>query len=418
MYSAIICKITTRPHPNADRLKIGDALGNQVIVGLDTQDGDLGIFFPTDGQLSVKFAVANDLIRRKDANGNSVGGMFDENRRVRAQAFRGVKSDGFWCPISNLVNCGVSPATVDALQEGSTFTELDSIPICNKYFTPATLTARANSANSQLSKKLRNFPEHVDSEQYRFVKDTIPSGALITITEKLHGTSMRYGNIEVTRELNWFEKLLVRFGVKVETTEYRYTLGTRRTILKEIDTGTSFYGDESFRRNAVKGLTLHAGEMVYAELVGYTTTGATIMAAQDTSKLGKEYVKAYGARMDYTYGCNPGECKMYVYRITRHGVEYSHNQMVKRCQELGINAVPFIALFVHHSEVPAFLDNVVSTYMQGASTLDNRHIREGVVLRIETDQGVQFVKSKSTDFGILEGYLKEKPEYIDTEEVS
>lgn len=34
-----------KKHPNADRLQIGEVLGNLVIVGLDTQDGELGLFF-------------------------------------------------------------------------------------------------------------------------------------------------------------------------------------------------------------------------------------------------------------------------------------------------------------------------------------------------------------------------------------
>ena len=51
-YTAIITRIKTRPHSNADRLQLGTCLGNQVVVGLDTKDGELGIYFSTDGQLS------------------------------------------------------------------------------------------------------------------------------------------------------------------------------------------------------------------------------------------------------------------------------------------------------------------------------------------------------------------------------
>jgi hypothetical protein len=44
-YSAIVARINTRPFPNADRLLLGTCLGNQVVVGLDTQDDELGVFF-------------------------------------------------------------------------------------------------------------------------------------------------------------------------------------------------------------------------------------------------------------------------------------------------------------------------------------------------------------------------------------
>ena len=63
-----------RPHSNADRLQIATIFGNDVIVSLDTQKGQQGVYFPVDGQLSPEFCAANDLVRRKDENGNSAGG--------------------------------------------------------------------------------------------------------------------------------------------------------------------------------------------------------------------------------------------------------------------------------------------------------------------------------------------------------
>ena len=41
-----------RKHSNADRLQIATFFGNDTIVGLDTKVGDVGIYFPIDGQLS------------------------------------------------------------------------------------------------------------------------------------------------------------------------------------------------------------------------------------------------------------------------------------------------------------------------------------------------------------------------------
>ena len=42
-----------RKHSNADRLLLADCFGNTVIVGLEYQEGQLGVYFPVDGQLSV-----------------------------------------------------------------------------------------------------------------------------------------------------------------------------------------------------------------------------------------------------------------------------------------------------------------------------------------------------------------------------
>jgi hypothetical protein len=51
-YTAVIAQLKNiRKHTNADRLKIATVTGEQIIVGLDHEDGDLGIFFPVDGRL-------------------------------------------------------------------------------------------------------------------------------------------------------------------------------------------------------------------------------------------------------------------------------------------------------------------------------------------------------------------------------
>lgn len=417
-YSAIVARVNVRPHPNADRLQIGTVNGIQVIVGIDTQDGELGVYFPFDGQLSEVFATANNLVRVKNEDGTYSGGMFDANRRVRAMNLRGVKSDGFWCPLSYFdFISGVGSVIT---QEGNTFTEINGIPICNKYVTPQTARAIANRvANTTRKVEEFKFPEHVDTDQYAYVKNTINPG-IVYITEKVHGTSGRYGHVEYTRKANtWREKIVAFFqrvlGFDNTIHGTRYVIGTRRTIIQ--DNASGFYGDESFRRNAVKGITLRDNEILYFELVGFTTTGAPIMANHDTTKLPKEYVKRYGPVMRYTYGCNEGECKLFVYRITQNSVELSWNQVVQRCNELGLKHVPVLETLIYDGNIEN-LDATVENYTNAESTIDSRHISEGIVLRIESEHGTQFVKNKSWPFKLMEGILKDVPDFIDLEEIS
>ena len=419
-YSAVVARVNVRPHPNADRLQIGNVNGIQVIVGIDTQDNEIGVYFPSDGQLSEEFCAANDLIRRKNEDGTYSGGMFDVNRRVRAMNLRGVKSDGFWCPLDYF---NFSAVSASMLKEGDSFTEINGIPICNKYVTPQTARAIANRNANTIRKSVDFvFPEHVDTEQYQYVKDSIPSGAVIHITEKLHGTSGRYGNVRVTRKVTTWREKVAQFilsklipSYTFDLFNYEHRIGTRRTVLQE--NGTGFYGDESFRRNAVNGIALKPDEMIYFELVGFTTTGASIMANHDTTKLPKEYVTRYGKVTAYTYGCAPGECKLFVYRITQNGVELSHNQMIARCNELGLNHVPILDTIVYDGDIET-LDMIVETHMNDCSMLDNRHIREGIVLRVESEHGTQFIKSKSWPFKLMEGIIKDSDSYIDREEIA
>lgn len=47
MYNAFVTRIKNlRKHSNADRLLCGECFGNTVIVGLDTQPNELGVYFP------------------------------------------------------------------------------------------------------------------------------------------------------------------------------------------------------------------------------------------------------------------------------------------------------------------------------------------------------------------------------------
>lgn len=226
-YTAIVTSIRVRPHPNADRLQLGTVLGNQVVVGLETQDGTLGVFFPTDGQLSHEFCLCNGLynnsaLRQLDLPESTSPGFFDANRRVRAQRFRQERSDGIWMPLTCLAWAGDG---IHKLKEGDTFTEFGGHLICQKYFTPATM--RAVGGNKLQRRDSKCFPKHDDTKQFRFVADDIPDDAVVYITEKLHGTSGRYGRVWDELPQAWWERLLhlnQKHG-------WRYLIGSKNVIV-------------------------------------------------------------------------------------------------------------------------------------------------------------------------------------------
>lgn len=162
-YKAIVARIHTRPLPGADNLVIGTCGAYQVIVGKETTDGQLGIFFESDGQISEEFARQNDLVRRKNEDGTTAGGMFEQNRRVRSIKLRGAKSEGFWCPLDKIAYTGVK---MSELTDGFQFDELNGHPICNKYFTPATHQARSpKSRKTQRDNAM--FHKHIDTGMFK-----------------------------------------------------------------------------------------------------------------------------------------------------------------------------------------------------------------------------------------------------------
>ena len=382
-YNAICCRIANiYPHPNADRLKLAVVQNHQIVVGLDAHVGQLGVFFPEDGQLSQRFAEENDLIARTE-DGQRKGGYFSKDRRVRAQRFRGEKSEGFFAPLEYFAFTGATP------KEGDEFDTLNGMPICNKYVTPATLRARVKNGVARRANDY--FREHVDTKDARRAR-IIPG--MVWITEKLHGTSGRFGYVLDAEPRTWLDWLLGR-----TRKTYRHLIGTRRVVLKDREQ-QGFYGNEEFRWEAVKDLVgrLHKGEILYFELVGYTPT-KPIMAPHEGQV--------------YHYGQAPGTCGLYVYRITMTNednvvTELAWHQVKARCNELRIKFVPELAVSNYYD--PDF----VEAFVEGQSTL-GAHIREGVVARIEGET-TQFVKRKSFQFGVLEGYLKDNDNYVDTEE--
>ncbi len=429
-YKAVVIKLTNvRPHPNADRVQLATCLGNQVVVGLDSLEGHLGVYFPSDGQLSSEFCKANNLYRDSDLNANhEKTGMFDTNRRVRAQKFRGEISDGFWVPLQHFGFIQVTGLDV----EGFEFDEWQGVPICSKYINPATLKiARENQGKkTRTAKTSIMFKEHFDTAHFGKHLHEFDFDQTLIVTEKLHGTSGRIGHVQVERDLTWLEKLAKRFGVKVQEKEWKFMNGTRRVVLEETS-GTQFH-DPTIRDKALgifKG-NLRKGETVFFEIVGYESTGATIMPSVDTTKMrDKEFTKMYGKSMTYSYGCELNQSEVYVYRMTLtdedgHSIDYSWNDVVKRCNEIGVKHVPHIktlmlnALATDSSSIEDIRESfsrVVEFFGSGPSTLDDRHIREGVCVRIEGGLNNKTFKFKSFEFKVLEGIVKDSG-VIDSEE--
>lgn len=421
-YSAVVTKIYVKEHPNADKLQIGLCKGVQVIVGLDVKDGDIGVLFEADGQLSDEFCQLNDLYPRFDEDGKRINSGFidSKNRRVRAQNFRGEKSEGFWCPLSYFNHYDVSQ-----LVEGFEFTEINGKPICNKYETEA--TKRAKSGGMKTKKENAMFPEHFDTKQFvREIADVnLAKYSKVIISEKLHGTSFRYAHVLDNRKLSWFEKLLLKLKVNIQTKEWQYLMGTRRVIL-EHSTGEGYYGDESFRYKACERLydNLQKGEIIYGEIVGYVSGNRPIMNSVNTKSLkDKEFTKRYGETMTFSYGCEPDQQKIYVYRIVHinedgHIVELTWEQVKARCNKLGVDYVPELTQYrVAHLLDKRDLTDSVNRHVEGESTLDNRHIREGVCVRFESGEDVVILKHKSFNFKVLEGIIKDS-EAVDIEEAA
>lgn len=439
MYNAIICRVKIFPHPNADKIQLGMAHNYQVVLPKEIENDTIGIFFPPDGQLSKEFAEANDLISRHDENGNKAGGFFSNNRRVKCQTFRGEKSEGFWCPLNALNFTGIN---ISELNEGDQLSEINGISICNKYYTPKTLEAIHNNS-VRPAKKLKSFPEHFDTKAFKHDINKIKPGSTIYLTEKLHGTSGRTGKTSELKiqKLNVFQRILLKLitGKRIlSETIYNIRTGSRRVVLQN---NTIKEENKNFRLKISEdfGNLLYKNEIVYYEIVGFTPNEKPIMGSVSLKNVEDKNIrnkyKKYGDTMVYSYGCTNNNLDIYVYRITfanEDGIEIDlpWPQVKRRCAQLGLKHVPEFRVPIKLSrlseELPKnlfdrrlnFLKNYVEDLSEGQSTIDEKHIREGIIVRIEDNTGVWFLKYKSHTFLTLEGIIKNKDNYIDLEEIS
>lgn len=426
-----------RPHTNADRLQVATFFGSDTCVGLDVVKGEIGIYFPSDLQLSGEFCVVNHLCRKKPDGTPDTGYLDPEKRNIRPIKLRGERSDGIFMSISCLEYTG---ANLDDINVGDTITVVNGHEICKKY-----IPRGHNSNNSAKGKgnKTRKkhvpvaplFTEHADTEQLAYNLGAFKPGDEIEITLKMHGTSQRTAYLPVLKgyKRTIWDKLFGREGTPIY--DWGYVSGTRRTVLDDWDGG--FYGSNAFRKQHHDKFVgkLHKGEEVYYEVVGFTDSGTPIMGKGNNKKLDKDFVKQYGEETVFSYGCSPDgsdapQSDLYVYRMTMTNedgdvVEYSPDFMRYRCEQMGVKCVP-VMWRGFADETIDWNDAGMTTgewvmekaeqYYDGPDPIGKTHVREGVVVRIINRPKFCAYKTKNYSFKMLEGLIKESAAAPDMEE--
>ena len=395
MYCGYITTINhLRKHSNADRLQCTTVFGNNVILDLSYQEGQRVVFFPTDGQLSAEFANENNLVRKKDENGNNIGGYLDpEKRNITALKLRGEKSEGLVLPIEVLSKY----TNVDKLKDGDQITILNGHEICKKYIPNSKKRGGHGSSSGNISRNKKEekekvsypfFVEHIDTAQLAYNQNAFKEGDICYITLKMHGTSARTANtIQVTKKKA--PKLLkALFGMKdKEIIEYQPVSGTRRTTLRDYEGG--WHGSDVFRKkyHDLFKDKLPKGMEVFYEIVGWVNERTTIMG-KCSNKLvkDKEFSNQYGKETVFSYGCQTGQSDCYVYRMTMtnpdgYSVELPWEQVQAECERMGVKCVPTFErfLFTTWEDLMARVEK----YYDGVDPVGKTHIREGVVVRID-----------------------------------
>lgn len=298
-YSAVVVRLPELIDlDNCDNVKGAMFFGQQAIVSKDSVPGTLGVLFPAESQLSEEYLHFNNLFRDPTRNYDvTVKGYFEANRRVRAQTFRGHRSEAFWMPIESLEF--TDSASLHAKREGDTFTELNGHKICEKYIPRGTKIKMGMQTPKEKRVDTRFFPEHFDTTNFFRNQHKIPKGAYVIGTQKLHGTSVRVGNVPVKQKLGFISRVARWLGVPVNDTAYELVAGSRRVVKDSKLPDGGFYDHDIYTDVAkAYGDMIPQGFVVYGELVGWTPSGQPIQKG-------------------YTYGLPRGVSRFYVYRVAQ-----------------------------------------------------------------------------------------------------
>ncbi len=263
------------------------------------------------------------------------------------------------------------------------------------------------------------FKEHVDTKQLAYYLNEFRPGDICTITLKLHGTSGRTANTirETKAKRTFVQKILRKKPGTVKN--WGVVSGSRRVILRYEN---SEDGEENFRKrwHNIIAPRLQKGEEIFYEIVGWESQNKLIMPEGKNKKIGDpEFIKQYGETTQFTYGCEPGECDVYVYRMTRtdedgYAIEYPDWLVRIRCEQMGLKCVPKLDEFIYTTSED--LLQRVDQYIDGADPIGKTHIREGVVVRIQNRESFKALKAKNFNFKVLEDLIKDGSNVPDMEE--
>ncbi len=392
--------------------------GNNVVVPKTTEVGSKMLYFVSGTKLSEEYCKANNLYERAEENLDPTkkGFISFKQKRVKAIKLRGVISDGMLMPLNSLdvFDLGLK----NNLFVGNEFTDIDGVSICEKYVIPVRNSGNGNPKQKQPSKVSRlvdnQFYLHVDTSNLRKNMHQINPDDIIGIHYKKHGTSVVVGNVLVKRVLKWYEKVAKFFGAQILETAYDIVYSSRKVIKNGyLNTNpNSFYSTDIWGDIAKEiGDKIPKNYTVYGEILGFTSDGGWI-------------------QKDFDYGCNVGEHKFYIYRMTvvnsdGNVLELTDKQIEEFCEK---NGFLYKDTFIYYGAAKGWLslqypngreqegnweDLFLSKLEEKFNEKDcymctNKVPEEGIIVRKESSEHYEAYKLKSKRFLLKESEEQEK----------
>lgn len=352
--------------PGLDNLRGVSVDGYMALVSKDTPVDSLMVMFPAEAQLSEAFAAEFNLFRKSELNKSpDAVGYLESHRRIKAIKLRGHISSAL-----------LLPAWLPDMREGLEFDTVNGEPISWKYVPPVKGPSRTNATPKKdkiFGDVTLQLKEHPDTSQYLREQHTIPDDAVMVISQKIHGTSVRAAWVKIDRDLAWWEKLLVRLGVPLDTKRWAWAVGSRKVIKSVSGTNKEssdhWYSHDLWSEVMAQFESLiPKGMAIYGEIYGYVPGSSTPI------------------QQGYTYDALPGEAKFVAYRVVNGDYDLSDAAAREFCAERGISFVPKLDT-VRKDDVwtdywmdQRFYDN---GYLGAIPLAKESPVDEGVVLLVE-----------------------------------
>ena len=341
-YAAFIYEVTqTHPLDGLDNLVGVNVGGYQALVPKTTQPGDRFVAVVAGTQISETFASALNLHRDSSLNADkNQTGYLENNRRVKAIRLRGNASNAL------LLDINLFPVDLSGERVGTEFDHINGVEFSRKFVVP--VKGNTNNGGAVVKKHKsgvtsEQFPEHYDTPQWFRVSDEF-KGKDVTVTQKVHGSSIRASWVEVDKSRKWYERLL---GLPAQK-EWKFVVGSRRVIKTEGD-GAHWYSIDIWSDYAKKHNLAEAlpnGVMIYGELIGWLPDGTPIQRG-------------------YTYNLPKGQAALYIYRVTVAGADGTHYDlsdaaMREFAAQRGLKVVPLLASYSSNQTRTGWLDDYLN----------------------------------------------------------
>lgn len=340
-------------NPEVTKLKCCTIDGFNIITSIDAEPG-LYIYFPTACCINPDFLSYNNLFRKSEKNNDPhKTGLFEDNGKVKAVKLKGELSEGFIVPAVEFTNWITSITNRDIeLIDG---TEFDTVEHEGKTFWVnkkfiVKRTEGTQQRGSKTTRKVKKSLDRVIPSQFRFHYDTIilkkcpnviKPNDLLSITEKIHGSSHISAYVMCHKKLTWKEKLAKWLTGNIFDI-YDYLYASHSVIKNQYyNPGVTegFYGCDIWKyADAYLRPYLQKGMTIYAEIIGYTPRGNYIQSKYD---YGCEQPDVLSDTLSYI---PEKHFKVRPYRITITNIngdvhEFSAREVQQYCKSVGLTPV-------------------------------------------------------------------------------